>query len=311
MMWISLKTPARRSQRQSPAAERGMAVIAALVVVAAASVAAAAILDRQALLIDTLTVERDRAEAQSVLRGGIEWARVILHSDARGSAITHSSAMWAQPIVGLDIQSPDKARAGQFSGVIEDEQGKVNLWRLAAQGTVQRQDLVVLQRVLRALDLPDSLARSIAQRVADAQGAAGRPASAPGLAGMSDLLGMEGITPDVLRALSPHVTIVPARTGINVNTASAVVLSAVVPGLSLAQARDLVRERDRGQWFTDSEDFLNRLPVENAVPAQPVHVRSEWFLVSGEVISRGVAQSMQALLRREGNAAPVIVWVRG
>jgi general secretion pathway protein K len=288
-----------------------MAVIAALVVVAAASVAAVAILDRQALLVDTLTVERDRTDAQGVLQGGVEWARVILHSDARGSAITHTNAVWAQPMVGLEIRTPDRARAGTFSGVIEDEQGKLNLWRVAAQGTIQRRELAVLQRVLRALDLPVSLARPIAQRIADAQGSTSRPAVATGLQGLPDLRGVEGVTPEVLRALSPHVTVLPVRTGINVNTASAVVLSALIPGLSLAQARDLVRDRDRGQWFASADDFLDRLPVQDAAPALPVHVHSAWFLVSGEVVIRGVAHRMQALLRREGDTAPRVVWVRG
>src|SRR5690606_19832859 len=107
----------------SAATQKGMAVIGALLVVAATSVATAAILERQNLLADTLIGERDRVQARWLLRGGVDWARVILQNDARHNAVTLRSAIWAQPIAGLEVRTPDGSRSALFSGLVEDEQG--------------------------------------------------------------------------------------------------------------------------------------------------------------------------------------------
>src|SRR5690606_32438199 len=121
----------------STSRQQGMAVIAALVVVAAAAVATAAIVQRQSVLADTLSGERDRVQAKWLLRGALDWARVILLNDARRNAVTLKDAIWAQPIVGLEIRPPGDPRTAYFSGQIEDEQSKYNILRLAVDGHVE------------------------------------------------------------------------------------------------------------------------------------------------------------------------------
>jgi len=294
-----------------PGSQRGMAVIAALVVVAAAAIAAAAILERQALLVDTLTIERDRTDAQWILRGGLDWSRIILLNDARRNAVTRKNAIWAQPILELEITTPDGMRKAYFSGQIEDEQGKYNLWRLAEQGVVRPQELAVLQNLLQAVGMQAPLAPTIADRVADSQGGPGRNPAMPGLRTVGDLAGLEGISPDIAAALAGYLTVLPQKTAINVNTASAEVLSAGIPGLDLAQARDLAGQRDRGQWFNDSDDFFRRLGKPRVARGHPISVRSEWFKVTGQVSIRDTPVAMQALLHRDGDEPPTIHWLGG
>ncbi|MBO9355425.1 general secretion pathway protein GspK [Bordetella petrii] len=306
----ALHSPSRRPGR-APGAQRGMAVIAALVVVAAAAIAAAAILERQALLVDTLTIERDRTDAQWILRGGLDWSRIILLNDARRNAVTRNSAVWAQPIVGLEVSTADGQRKAYFSGQIEDEQGKYNIWRLADQGVVRPRELAVLRNLLAALGLQESLARTVAIRVADSQGGPGHRQTMPGLRSPGDLAGLEGISPDIAATLSGYLTVLPQKTPINVNTASAEVLSAGIPGLDLARARDLVGQRDRGQWFNDGADFYQRLGEPGTAHGIPISVRSEWFKVTGQVSIHDTPVTMQALLYRQGDEPPVIQWQGG
>lgn len=304
--------------------QEGMAVIAALVVVAAAAVATAAIVERQTLLADTLAGERDRSQAKWLLRGGLDWARVILSNDARRSAVTLKDAIWAQPIVGLEISPPGDARKAYFSGQIEDEQSKYNIWRLAADGMVQPQELATLERLMTRLGLPAALAAGISLRVAAAQpqaqsGPAGSgpsrsgPAAgqaAPGLRTLDDLLSVEGMSADILATLSAYLTILPQMTPVNANTASAEVLSASVPGLDLAQARALTEQRDRGQWFNSRADFFNRLSERRITPGNQIGVNSEWFKVTGEVTLDRASARMQALLQRQGDGPPLIRWIK-
>src|SRR5690606_5528108 len=148
-----------------------------------------------------------------------------------------------------------------FSGRIDDAQGKFNLRNLAQQGTVQAESLESLQRLLALLGQPQEAAGSIARRVAIAQhelspeGQALRAPLAPMPTTPDDLLNLDGVPPSALDALRPYIAILPDITPVNANTAPAEVLAAVVPGLSLAQARAITRQRDQGAWFNDLADF--------------------------------------------------------
>ncbi len=293
---------------RSTTRQKGMAIIGALLVVAAASVATASILERQSYLADTLVGERDRAQARWLLRGGIDWARILLFADARNNAVTLRSAIWAQPISGFEVRDPASGRTAWFSGMIEDEQGKFNLTRLAVDGVVQRDEVAALEKLLGALDTPTGLAGAIAHRVAAAQ-AGPQGASAPALRTPQDLSGVEGMSPEALATLATYLTLLPERTPINVNTAPAEVLSAAIPGLSLGQARSLTQERDRGQWFNSRGDFLNRLAGTRDAVDAPLDVRSRWFKVTGQVTLAHAQASMQALLHRAGDAPPAVRWI--
>jgi len=295
--------------RATSSRQKGMAVIGALLVVAAASVATAGIMERQSMLADTLAGERDRAQARWLLRGGLDWARILLFNDARSNAITLRSAIWAQPISGLEMRDPQSGRSAWFSGLIEDEQGKYNLRRLAANGSVQGAELAALQRLLTGLGAPHHLAGTIAGRVAAAQPGPQQAASAAHLRTLHDLAGIDGLGLETLAMLADYLTLLPGNTAVNVNTATPEVLSAVIPGLGLAHARALTGERDRGQWFNSRGDFLNRLDMPGLKTEIALDVRSEWFKVTGEVALEHARARMQALLHRPGETPPAIRWI--
>ncbi|MCO7638532.1 type II secretion system minor pseudopilin GspK [Pseudomonas sp. S 311-6] len=302
--------PRLPSMRLTAWRQRGMAVISALIVVAAAAIAATAILERQAYLARTLASERDRAQADWLLRGGLDWSRVILRWDARRNAITRPDSAWARPITGLEISEPDDPRTALFSGRAEDEQSKYNLNNLAAQGIIKPDELMSLERLLNYLRVPTHLASSIAQRVADSQPTENRRASAPGLRTINDLRGIDDIDATTVDLLRPYLTVLPATTAINANTASAEVLSAAISGLSLADARALVVQRDRGQWFNNSGDFVNRLPNRELDVGNRITANSNWFRVAGEVSLDNAVVGMEALLNRADRNSPTVVWIK-
>ncbi len=290
--------------------QQGMAVIGALVVVAAASVATAAIMERQSLLADTLVGERDRAQAKWLLRSGLDWSRILLFNDARNNTVTLKDAIWAQPIVGFEISAPGDARKAYFSGQIEDEQSKYNIWGLAVKGMVQPEEAAALERLLASLNVSTSVVAAIAQRVAASQATQSTGQAAPGLRTMNDLVGIKDISPETASMLADYLTIVPQKITINANTASAEVLSAGIPGLDLAQARSLTEQRDRGQWFRDSSDFFNRLGNPDIKARNQIGVSSDWFKVTGEVSLEQTTVGTQALLHREGGRPPTIRWIK-
>src|SRR3546814_19770342 len=91
----------------------------------------------------------------------------------------------------------------------------------------------------------------------------------------------------------------PANTWRNGNTASAPVLAAYVPGLSLQRAQALIAERDGGHWFINRGDFVNRLRMpELEMTSVKVGITSDWFRLRGQARSGQRRVVVDALLHR-------------
>jgi general secretion pathway protein K len=128
---------------------------------------------------------------------------------------------------------------------------------------------------------------------------------------LQDLLSVKGVTPALLETLAPYVTILPANTWLNGNTASAAVLAAYVPGLSLQRAQALINERDGGHWFINRGDFVNRLRMpELDVSTVKVGIASDWFRLRGQVRSGQRRVELDALLQCSQDRLPQVIWSR-
>lgn len=305
------------------ARQQGMAVVSALIVVAIVAALTSGLFLRQTSAIRQIENEQARVQARWLLLGGIDWARLLLLDNARQEATVRRDQLWSTPVLDTRVEGDDSGRAAVFSGGIQDEQGKYNLYNLAGRGMVDPTQVEVLARLLDMLGLPATLAPRLGAQVALTQerlpddGAQASPADtrggagAPQPRGIGDLAAQLGMDAASRQAMQRTMTLLPAATKVNVNTAEPEVIAALVPGLSLAQARAVVGERDRGRWFNDSGDFANRLAAGGKplqIPA--VATTSEWFLADGTVAYQRARVSMQALLAIPGQRPPETVWIR-
>lgn len=223
-------------KRYSPPAakQRGMAIISALLIAAVVAVLAGAMLTRQTVFTRSLEAEQLRIQGQWLLQGGLERSRQLLWDARQKDVLTRLDQPWA------------RAQGGAFEGRIEDEQGKFNLRNLVNREQVDTEQLQSFERLCRLIGVDPAVSRRISQRVIASYEP---PAKYPMLRSLDELSGIEGLDPLVLQRMQAYISVLPGRTWVNGNTASAEVLSAVVPQLSLAQAHGLVAERDSGQWF--------------------------------------------------------------
>jgi len=128
---------------------------------------------------------------------------------------------------------------------------------------------------------------------------------------VEDLLAVRGITPDMLEKLRPYVIVLPERTPINVNTASAEVLAAVIPNYSLSEAQSLLARRRNVPW-NDLAKFQTEIGGRATVD-DSLSVKSNWFLVNSRIRLDRATLNAQSLIQRSAN--PVgggvkVVWVR-
>ena len=314
-----------------PSAQRGAAVIVALLAVALAAGLAAAVLGDFGRSVDSVSGRHDQAQARLLARGAVDWARNVLADDGRRTVVDHVHELWAVQV------PPTPVGEGEVGGEIRDRSGLFNLNNLVHDGRSDALARAQFARLLAVLDvapvdaerLADAVATSIGGAVMSADTGGGTAAGVGSntfLSGMrhdfgNDAAGAGGslLDPAELRRvagfddalvdrLEPFVAALPAPSRINVNTAPAEVLAALVPGLELNGARVLVAERERA-WFRDLADFRARLPGAAHPPTSTIDVRSRHFVVIGRSRFGSAVVRMEVLLDRL-DTWPAIIWQR-
>ena len=298
-------------------AQRGAALIMALLVVALATTLSSMMLWRQDVWLRQVETQRNLAQARLIAGAGIAWARAVLAYDARTSSFDHAGEAWAIKV------PPSSVEGGEIGGEVTDEHARWNLNNLlAGDGGSNVQEQEVFRRLLRLLQLPPVLASTLADWLdkdsdtspdgaEDAYYLALSPPYRSANRALSDVDGLRrvrGFDADVVERLRPHVTALPGYHRVNVNTAGAMVLAALVPDLSLAEVQELVVLR-KNIPFRDFVDFRARLPRPEIVanPAQ-LDTRSRYFSVRIRARYERTAVATEALLDRQGIDWPAVVW---
>ncbi len=103
---------------------------------------------------------------------------------------------------------------------------------------------------------------------------------------VDSLLDVNGVTPEVVERLRPFVTVLPSSTPVNLNTARAEVIAALLPGLSVSSAQSLVARRENVFFRNvgDAQLAMQATGVPNALldPTQ-IDVTSSYFIVHGHI----------------------------
>ena len=313
----------KTSQRQ-----QGVAVITALLLTTLAITIVASLFWQQQVQVRTIENQRMQLQKQWILRGALDWARLILREDARNSSEDHLGEPWATPLATTKLdqyvengRSDDDSEAS-LSGNIQDAQARFNLANLAASGTINPSEVAVFGKLLANVGLNSSLAQAAANLMASAQGQSAVGGAGGGLATQGsdskrpmtivqpeDLLAVPGFTVEMLGKLRDFIIVLPRATPININTAPAEVLSARIDTLSPAEAAGIVISR-KTAYFRSKAELLSRLSVQPAsLGDTEVSVGSNFFLVYGDVRLSRAALQVQSLIERT-QAGTNLIWIR-
>lgn len=297
--------------------QRGAAVILALLSVALAAGLTAALIGDFGRSLDSVAGRQDQAQARLLARGAVDWARNVLADDFKRTNVDHANEMWAVRV------PPTPVGDGEVGGEIHDRSGLFNLNNLVPDGKADPLALAQLERLLATLGVAPADTNRLAQALVDWIGSSTTAKEKNGIAssGLRETSGANGSLLDaaelrlvagfdaaLVDRLTPFVTALPAPTRINVNTAPAEVLAAIVTDLELNDARILVAERERA-WFRDLADFSARLPSGTQPGATALDVRSRHFAVIGRSGFGSAVVRMEVLLDRR-ETWPTILWQR-
>lgn len=320
---LSMRPRARRTQR-------GAALLTAMMIVTLVATLAAAMIWQQWRSVQVEAAERARAQAQWILLGAVDWARLILREDARtgarggAGAVDHLGEPWALPLaeaklstfLAADKANTEDAPEAFLSGQITDAQSRYNLRNLIKPTTAEnyKQEERTLSRLMSLAGASGTSAPSLALALrqaapptqADAASAPGDPASAPPpvtrtsdpplLPERIEQLAWLGLDAETIRKLSPYVTLLPVATPVNVNTAPKEVLAAVA-NVDPADAERLVQARQRTP-FRQLQDVTALLPKEAKLSTSRLGTRSDFFEIRGRLRLQDRVVEERALVQR-------------
>lgn len=297
--------------------QRGVALITVLLVVAIVTVVCAGMIARQQLSIRGTANQMQARQAWHYALGGEALAQSILRQDlrtpGRGAgqpSVDHLLEPWALPQPAYDLDEGQ----GQVQVRIEDLSGRFNLNSLVQEQQPNAAALAQFRRLLLRLQITEPYAERLLDWIDSDQQPTGEfgaednayllldpPYRTAGrrMDDVSELRLLLGMRDEDFQRLAPYVTVLPGDAPLNVNTASAMVLSSLADSLSPSAAEALVKIR-LSQPFRDTANFMAQ-PALGGVQLQGANiaVASQFFQVISEVRLADRRVALVSLLRRE------------
>ncbi len=293
---------------------------------------AAAALWQQWRAVEVESAERARVQSAWVLVGALDWARLILREDGRAGGPDHLAEPWAVPLEEARLSSflsAEKNIASDaleglpdafLSGRIVDAQSRLNVLNLVEGNRPSPLAVASFAKLFDMLGLPAGevgLLTTGVQRanagvaVTTATGSTGSTDGAPLMPQHVAQLVWFGLSPQTVAALEPYVTVLPTRTTLNINTASAEAIFASVPALDLAGAKQLVAQRTRNHFRSLNDTSSVVRDQTSAFDATRHSVSTNYFEVIGRLRLDKTWVEEHSLLRRDGITVTTLWRERG
>ncbi|TXT41428.1 MAG: proteinral secretion pathway protein K [Comamonadaceae bacterium] len=298
-------------------AQHGAAILMAMLTVVLVATLAAGMMWQQWRGVELESAQRTRVQSAWILTGALDWARLILREDARQGGADHLSEPWAVPLAPARLSTFLAAERGQalvtdendpdqeafLAGGMQDLQARLNVSNLIDNGKLHEPSMAAWGRLFTHLNLSESELERMTQRLLQANVAqvAGKANAQAALVPqtVSDLAWL-GVSPNSLQMITPFVTLLPVRTPVNLNTAPPEVLMASIPGLDMAQARQLVQSRATKPLDTlaDAEQRIGnpQLRLDAALHS----IASRYFSVTGQLRMGSTTLQERSVLQRDG-----------
>lgn len=296
--------------------QQGIALITILLVMAVATVIASEVASRLHFHIQRTDNQQTRTQAYQYALGGEELVRQILFLDHQDGEYDHLEENWSKlkPVYEFDqgksslkIQLIDLHSRLNINNLVTEE-GALN-------ETVYEQFLKLFnvlaldQQLLNSLvdwldkdNLPTNLnsedngylALDTPYRAANRQ-----------LAHLSELSLIQGWNIEHLTQIAPYVTILPTATQINVNTASATVLSTLAEQLTPLNSDNLVASQKNGGFETMDEFLAHDQLAGIEVNTTMADVNSDYFAAYVESTFSGKTVRLQSILYRDRSSGEI------
>ena len=298
--------------RLSVGTQRGAALLMAMLLLTLVATLASGMVWQQWRSVQVEAAERARMQAAWILNGALDWARLILREDARSGRPTALTEVWATPLAEARLSSflaadrdnnADADLDAFLAGSITDAQSRYNLRNLLKDGKVVPAELAVLARLCESAGVPGDVAERIAQGLSAAATMGAQSPMAPRTLAQLEWLDIESSSIERLQGL---VELLPVPTAVNLNTATATVLSAVIEGLDSGSAERLVQARQQ-RAFKVADEARAYIPGTIKLDPNRVGTLSQYFEVRGRLRMENRILEERSLVERRSLDITVVL----
>ena len=295
--------------------EKGVALITVMLILALATILAVSMSSRQQLDIHRSANVFNFEQAYQYVLGAESWGKQILIRDSQDNKTDSFNDDWAMVLPALPIEG------GKMTGQIEDLQAKFNINNLVLNGKPQKLHVERFKRLLRNLELNEELSSAIIDWIDSNEeiGFSGAedneylnlsPAyrtANQAMQDVSELLLIKGMDFETYEKLRPYVCVLESDTEININTASAEILSSIVKDLTIEEAKSLIEDRDK-EVYKDVAGFLEHpLLKQKKVKKDGLSVSTQYFQLNSTAQIERINVEYTTILHRESEGHVVIL----
>jgi general secretion pathway protein K len=299
--------------------QTGAALLVAMLILTLVSTLAAGMIWQQWRAVQVESAERTRAQAAWILTGALDLGRVVLRLDARKPGVDDLTEPWATCLEEASLSSllaqdrnnnadTEGAPEAFLKGCVRDAQSRYNLRNLVdANNKLVEAELATLKRLCESAAVAPETAQTLASGLQsawqlDSGGAGDVQANASLVPHTFEQLAWLGVDAKTLGLLRDYVDLLPEATPLNINTAKAEVLAAVIVGLDASSAKRLESRRP----FKTIEEARTHIPGSEPIDPKRLGVASRYFEISGRLRMEGrVLEERLLVVRRNREIIPL------
>ena len=272
--------------------QRGVALLTILLLVVSITVVAGTMLASQKIAIRRSGLLFDQDQLLQGIDAGQQLAVTVIRADDKLNDTDSAQDIWAQSL------PPYVLGTHMISAELRDEASRFNINNLYHDGEVDSAALAAFERLLTQLNLESDIAIAALDwqdtdsevykdggdesAVYSQQGSTGRDNALPNqpFISIEQLQEVRGVNDEVLAALQPYISAVPYYLPININTASPLLLAALMEGVKVEQMQTLTDLRT--QRAIASIDELWQLPLLSGLDTEQRDVLTPLLAVDSQ-----------------------------
>lgn len=223
-------------------AQQGIALLYVLLIFLLISSVASEIITNLWLHTEKNSHYLERIQAKQYALGAEQYVAWLLEDDflqdqKKQRMVDHTSEQWHVDTTGYDVEQ------GSIELAVEDEQGRFNInWLLTKPSRGKTADdspyLSMFENLLASQYINPQLADNIQRWLRQDLSGSGpeQPSAQKEMVSVSELMLVDGVTREDIAKLQPFITVIPAWSKMNINTASTELIRALHENLTDADA---------------------------------------------------------------------------
>ena len=290
------------SQKQS-----GIALIMVLLVVALVTIIATGIASKQNISTRRTQNLLYSEQGYMYLLGAEDWAKTILVQDSKDNKTDSLDDNWATTLPPIPVEG------GTIQGTIEDLQGRFNINNILKASNPDQNNIIIFKNLLIEHDIDDGLVDALVDWLDEDLDSTVPNGAEDGIylsnvtpsrtanhlmASATELTLVKGFDYKKYNEISEYIVALPEATTININTANAMQLSMLSNQVSLSEAEDIIKNREKSGFKTVDEFLALNSVKGKTISKEVLSVTSNYFLLKARSVIGSLKSELYSVLYR-------------